>query len=74
MILFCLLLLQTSLVRCTQETIDKLRVRNVELLSERDTLRLRVGGDDGGGGGGGAGDLQVQDLIQGYIQEIEELR
>ena len=68
MILFCLLLLQTSLVRCTQETIDKLRVRNVELLSERDTLRLRVGGDDG------AGDLQVQDLIQGYIQQIEELR
>ena len=47
-----------------------MRARNVELLSERDTLRL--GGSDGDGGGGGG--VEVQDLIQGYIQEIEELR
>ena len=42
-------------------------MRNIQLLSERDAMKLS-------GIGGEAGDVQVQDLIQGYIQEIEELR
>ena len=58
-------------IKTLQDTIEKLRMRNVELLSENEAIKMSMtGGADGEKGG----DAQIKELIQGYIREIEELR
>ena len=58
-------------IKTLQDTIEKLRMRNVELLSENEAIKMSTtGGADGEKGG----DAQIKELIQGYIREIEELR
>ncbi|XP_064477158.1 kinesin-like protein KIF21A isoform X2 [Ornithodoros turicata] len=51
-------------VKALQETIDRLTVKNTELLAEKVTGAWLTSSDGG----------DVKDLVQGYLKEVEELR
>lgn len=53
-------------VKALQETVERLTVKNTELLAEQ-AAAAWIGRD-----GSDAGDVKV--LIQGYLKEVEELR
>ena len=56
-------------IKSLQDTVEKLRMRNIDLLSQNESIKMASTGADGE-----KGDEQIKELIQGYIREIEELR
>jgi len=59
-------------IKAMQETVDVLTAKNARLLAEKEVGKwIEGGGEDGKAGHGGP---DVTSMIQGYVQEIEELR
>jgi hypothetical protein len=58
-------------IKAMQETVDVLTAKNSKLLAEKEVGKW-IGANDGADGEGGSQD--VTSMIQGYVQEIEELR
>ena len=74
-------------IKILQETLDGLRVHNIQLLADMEVMKIKAasggGGGDGGGCGGDGGEQNADDdeeentlasVVKKYVEEIEELR
>ena len=62
-------------IKILQETVDGLRVHNIQLLADMEVMKIKAGSSEENGDGSTEGvDDAMASVVKKYVEEIEELR